>query len=310
MNENTHSSQLTFLPFQLTRLLDSHTYKILSILMNLRNIRKKIQVPYSELARFSGMSISTIQSSIKALEKNNFLSIRRYRMIEKDGHLINPPLEFEINDAKLIECMEEGWDKIQKLPQIKSSAFNRTKSRPKERKQKKSEQIRQHIDITKSAFDNLENIKQMGIVVNRSTVSNVLAEMRKSANYTKASNSDSISKLAKKVQEIQDAISRMEKPSSTKIQSENHNRPIPESVKSTSRHNEESEAYRYEHRPLPTDEELQNSFLFDNKPLKDLSIKELEEEYRHRQYYFIDVRPVKQMRKKKIEDDTPKPMRG
>lgn len=174
----------------MARLLDSNTFKILSILISLRNIHPSnpaVQVPLSKLEEYSGMSHATVQASIKALCEHRYISLYSTapHFNDQENKFEYDANKYTINDQLIWNCLKIKWDILVKRPQVKSSKYNYTHSKPVEKKPKKADIIKPMLDISKSAEDNLSIIKEKGITISLALVSRVLKELREGVKYTK-----------------------------------------------------------------------------------------------------------------------------
>lgn len=216
-DHETDIKPITFLPYQMARLLDSNTFKILSILISLRNIdpsKMVIQVPLSKLVEYSGMSQATIQASIKALCDNEYITFVSTAPQFNDNenkyeYIAN---KYSINDQQIWDCLKIKWEILVKKEQVKSSKYNYTHhSKPVEKKPKKADIIRPMIDISKSAEDNLSVIRDNGIDISLALVSRVLKENRERMNYSKVKkNKPNESELYKTVTLLEQRLSALE----------------------------------------------------------------------------------------------------
>lgn len=212
-NKSDTPKQYTYLPFQLTRILDSHCYKVLSILMNLRNIRGKedIDVPQSKLSEFSGLSESTIKTTLKVLKNNNFIDVIPSTSFFNDHTqtYVNVPNKYIIRDSVLKEWEEKEWKEVKEIQQIKISNYSKPKKiEHRQRKPLKGELIFPIVDVNRTAEENMRMLNEMNIDVKRATVSNVLKLKREnlSGNKITPQEKDSMINSSIQVEPLQESI--------------------------------------------------------------------------------------------------------
>lgn len=187
---------MDFLPYTLTRKLDANCYKVLSICMNIRNSAgmKRFNASDEMISYFSGASMYIVRSALAALIVEGFL-LTGGVMTDEDGTKF--PFSwgqgrYEINDALLEKYHNLTFEEVSKEQQTRSSSYYELDSnslliqgeKKVMSKEKKSEIIREHLDVKKTVDENLEALNNKGIVVRRATVAVALAKLRRETGYT------------------------------------------------------------------------------------------------------------------------------
>lgn len=214
------------MPFTLTRKLDSNCYKVFAVCMNIRNSagQKRFNASEEMLSYFTGSSRFIIKSALSALIADGFLLIGDEEIDEYGNKVIMPWGEdkYEINDALLEKYMKMTFDEVRNEPQTRTTSYRDRNCewdddglsvmdlKGAKRKEKKSDIIREHLDIKKTIDENLELLESKGINVKRATVAVVLAKMRREAGYTppnRRPRQDGFTVLDRKMSEMAKSLS-------------------------------------------------------------------------------------------------------
>lgn len=222
-NPNSNKKNYAFVqvPLKLIPILDNNCFKVFSVIQHFKSLNggNDPKIALQVLKRYCNMSYPTIIASLKALQANNIISVDS-AMVQYDVEtrsFNSAANTYIINDEKIMEYDRLTYAEIDQMEQISSTDYNyKQELKKKEHKPKKSDLIRQYIDISKTAVDNCDFINNLGIEVSLPTVNTVLREMRKEYSYTKperkqSDNNEVVKELLKKVNDLEEKVSTLSK---------------------------------------------------------------------------------------------------